>query len=93
MMFVAVLAMYFSPMPGISVLHSSAQDRIKPSGHVSMPPLFAVIKGAVLKVWFLRFIVIVCLARVEDNYMTHHPDEVNFWYLMIELVSAFGTFY
>jgi hypothetical protein len=58
-----------------------------------MPPLVKMIGQAVMKVWFLRFLVIVCLSRVEDKYMTEHPDEVNFWFVIIELVSAFGKYY
>jgi Trk-type K+ transport system membrane component len=34
--------------------------------------------------------VILTIARTENTYLTNHPDEVNLWYIMFELISAFG---
>lgn len=52
--------------------------------------LASVLKRVFQRVWFLRFLVIVCIARSENVYMTRHPEEVNLWYIMVELISAFG---
>lgn len=58
--------------------------------HKSERPLLEVMKKTVLKVWFLRFLVVIFLCRVEDKYLTSHPEEINLWYIIFELISAFG---
>jgi hypothetical protein len=45
-----------------------------------------------MKVWFLRFFVVLFLLKAEDRYLTTKPEEVNVWFIIFEVVSAFGEF-
>jgi hypothetical protein len=53
-------------------------------------PIFVVMKRVVYRVWLFRFIVVYLMAVAEDELINKNPAEVNLWYLIFELTSAFG---